>query len=112
MTGAIMRYALLIREDGRAVVGPRERSRRAAGLAALQAELQERGELMGSERLHPPEAAATVRCWDGGGIVITNGAFGGAREQITGFAVATARTGTRRSRWRPGFPPRGTDPSR
>ena len=86
-----MRYALLIREDGRAVVSPQERSRRAAGLTAFQEELQERGELMGSERLHAPEAAATVRCWDGGDIVITDGAFAGAREQITGFAVVDCK---------------------
>jgi len=86
-----MRYALLIREDGCAVVSPQERSRRAAGLTEFQEELQERGELMGSERLHAPEAAATVRCWDGGDIVITDGAFAGAREQITGFAVVDCK---------------------
>jgi hypothetical protein len=86
-----MRYALLIREDGRAVAGPQERSRRAAGLAAFREELRERGELIGSERLHPAEAAATVRCWDGGDIVITGGAFAGAREQVTGFAVVDCK---------------------
>jgi hypothetical protein len=91
MTGGIMRYALLIREDGRAVVGPQERSWRAAGLTTLQEEPRERGELMGSERLYPAEAAATVRCWDGGDIVITGGAFAGGREQVTGFAVVDCK---------------------
>ena len=82
-----MRYALLIREDESAVAGPQERSRRLAGLAAFRRGLEERGALVGGEQLHPAEAAATVRCWDGGDIVTTGGPFAGTREQITGFAV-------------------------
>jgi hypothetical protein len=91
MAGGIMRYALLIREDGQAVASPQERLRRAAGLTALQEEWQERGELMSGERLHPAEAAITVRCWDGGDIVTTSGPFAGTREQITGFAVVDGK---------------------
>ena len=86
-----MRYALLIRDDGSAAVSPQERSRRAAGLAAFQGELQERGALVGSEQLHPAETAATVRCWDGGDIVVTDGPFTGTREQIAGLAVVDCK---------------------
>ena len=82
-----MRYALLIREDESAVTGPQERSRRLAGLAAFRRGVEARGALVGAERLHPAETAATVRCWDGGDIVTTVGPFAGTREQITGFAV-------------------------
>ena len=86
-----MRYALLIREDENVVTGPEERSRRLAGLAAFSRGLEERGALVDSEQLHPAETAATVRCWDGGDIVTTNGPFAGAREQITGFAVVDCK---------------------
>ena len=86
-----MRYALLIREDESVVTGPQERSRRLAGLAAFRRGLEERGALVDSEQLHPAETAATVRCWDGGDIVTTNGPFAGAREQITGFAVVDCK---------------------
>ena len=84
-----MRYALLIREDESAVAGPQERSR-LAGLAAFRRELEERGALVG-EQLYPAEAAATVRCWDGGDIVTTGGPFAGTSEQITGFAVVDCK---------------------
>ena len=86
-----MRYALLIRGDESAVIGPQERSRRLAGLAAFRRELHERGALVGGEQLHPAETAATVRCWDGGDIVTTAGPFAGTREQITGFAVVDCK---------------------
>ena len=86
-----MRYALLIRQDESVVTGPQERSRRLAGLAAFSRGLEERGALVDSEQLHPAETAATVRCWDGGDIVTTNGPFAGAREQITGFAVVDCK---------------------
>ena len=86
-----MRYALLIREDESVVTGPQERSRRLAGLTAFRRGLEERGALVDSEQLHPAETAATVRCWDGGDIVTTNGPFAGAREQITGFAVVDCK---------------------
>jgi hypothetical protein len=86
-----MRYALLIRGDESVVTGPQERSRRLAGLAAFRRELEERGALVGAERLHPAETAATVRCWDGGDIVTTGGPFAGTREQITGLAVVDCK---------------------
>jgi hypothetical protein len=86
-----MHYALLIRDDESAVTDPQERSRRLAGFAAFRRELQERGALVDSEQLHSAETAATVRCWDGGDIIITNGPFAGTREQITGFAVVDCK---------------------
>jgi hypothetical protein len=85
-----MRYALLIREDESAVAGPQERSRRLAGLAAFRG-LEERGALVGAERLDPAETAAVVRCWDGGDVVTTSGPFAGTKEQITGFAVVDCK---------------------
>ena len=86
-----MRYALLIREDESAMPGPRERTRRLAGLATFRRGLEERGALVSAEQLDPAETAATVRCWDGGDIVTTSGPFAGAREQITGFAVVDCK---------------------
>ena len=86
-----MRYALLIRQDESVVTGPQERSRRNAANPASRRGLEERGALVDSEQLHPAETAATVRCWDGGDIVTTNGPFAGAREQITGFAVVDCK---------------------
>src|SRR5215813_1777135 len=71
--GGVMRYALLIRDDESAMIGPRERSRRLAGFAAFRRGLAERGALVGGGQLQPAEAAATVRCWDGGDIVTTDG---------------------------------------
>ena len=86
-----MRYALLIRGDESAATGPHERSRRLAGLAAFRRELEESGALVGAEQLQPAEAAATLRCWDGGDMVTTSGPFAGTREQITGFAVVDGK---------------------
>jgi hypothetical protein len=86
-----MRYALLIREDESVVTGPRERSRRLAGLAAFRRGLAERGVLAGAEQLHPAETAATLRCWDGGDMLTTSGPFAGTGEQITGFAVVDCK---------------------
>jgi hypothetical protein len=82
-----MRYALLIRQDKNAAISAQERSRRAAGLAAFQAGMRARGALMAGAQLQPAETAATVQCWDGGDIVISNGPFAGAGEQIAGFLV-------------------------
>jgi len=37
--------------------------------------------------LHPAETATTVRCWDGGDVVIADGPFARTSEQIVGFFV-------------------------
>jgi hypothetical protein len=89
--GGVMRYTLLIRDDENAVVSSEERSRRAAGLTAFQQEMQESGALVGGEQLEPTETAATVQCWDGGDIVVTDGPLGGSREQIAGFLVVDCK---------------------
>jgi hypothetical protein len=86
-----MRYVLLIRTDESAVTSPQERSRRGAGFARFQAEMQAHGALLGGEQLHPTQTAATVRCWDGGDIVITDGPFGETSEQIAGFVVVDGK---------------------
>jgi len=82
-----MRYALLIHQDDNAAIGAQERSRQDAGLAAFQAGMRAGSALTACEQLQPAETATTVQCWDGGDIVITNGPFAGAREQIAGFLV-------------------------
>jgi hypothetical protein len=86
-----MRYALFIRDDERAVISPKERSRRAAGLTAFQQEMQACGTLLVGEQLQPAEAAATVRCWAGGDIVVGRGLLAGAGEQIAGFLVVDCK---------------------
>jgi hypothetical protein len=86
-----MRYALLIRDDESAVISPQERSRRIAGFTAFQDEMRVDGTLVESEQLCPTETAATVRCWDGGDIVVGGGPFGGTREQIAGFLVVDCK---------------------
>ena len=86
-----MRYALLMCTDESAAIGAEERARRAAALDSFTDQMAARGMLLASEQLHRTETAATVRCWDGGDIVTTNGPFAGAREQITGFAVVDCK---------------------
>jgi len=107
-----MRYAFLIRDDGKAAVSSGERSRRAAGLTAFQAEIQASGALVGGEQLEPAETAATVRCWDGGDIMIDGGPPGGRGSRSPASSSSTARTWTTRSGWRPGSRPPGTARSR
>jgi hypothetical protein len=53
--------------------------------------VQARGALLAGEQLHPTETAATVQCWDGGDIVITEGPFGETKEQIAGFVVVDGK---------------------
>jgi hypothetical protein len=48
-----MRYALLICNNEKAVLGPGGRQERSAAFAAFQDEMQARGVLLGSERLGP-----------------------------------------------------------
>ena len=86
-----MRYALLIRDDERAVISQQERSRRIAGLAAFQDEMRADGTLVGGEQLCPTETAAMVRRWDGGDIMAGGGPFGESREQIAGFLVVDCK---------------------
>jgi hypothetical protein len=82
-----MRYALLTCTDESAVISDEERSRRARALASFEDQMCEQGVLLASEHLHPTETAATVRCWDGGDVIIADGPFAGTREQIDGLLV-------------------------
>jgi hypothetical protein len=82
-----MRYALLICQDESAVISTEERSRRAAAFTSFVDQMQARGVLVGSEQLRATETAATVRCFDGGDIVISDGPFAETEEQIAGFVI-------------------------
>ena len=86
-----MRYALLIHTDENAAIGDEERARRAAALCSFTGELEERGTLLASEHLHRTETAATVRCWDGGDVMITSGPFTETREQIDGLLIVECK---------------------
>ena len=82
-----MRYALLICTDEKAPVSPQERSRRRAAFESVQDQMRADGVLLGGERLHPTDTATTVRCWDGGDVVIADGPFAETKEQIAGFYI-------------------------
>ena len=86
-----MRYALLVCTDERAEVSDGERSRRAAAGAAFSDEMRERGVLLAGEPLHSTETAITVRCWDGGDIVIADGPCAETREQISGLFLVDCK---------------------
>jgi len=86
-----MRYALLTCTDESAVISDEERSWRAAALTSFEEQMRERGVLLSSEHLHPAEIATTVRCWDGGDVVIADGPFAVAREQIGSFIVVECK---------------------
>jgi hypothetical protein len=86
-----MRYAMFICADENAEVSSQERARRVAAFASLQEEMQTSGVLLASERLHPTDTATTVRCWDGGDLVIADGPFAETREQIAGFFIVDCK---------------------
>ena len=86
-----MRYALLIRTDESTAVGAEERVRRAAALEIFTEQLTARGTLLASEQLHRTEAAAMVQCWDGGDVMLTEGPFTEAREQVAGLFIVECK---------------------
>jgi len=86
-----MRYALLVCADESAAVSDEERARREAAFTRFGDEMRERGVLHAGERLHRAETAATVRCWDGGDVVIADGPFAQTKEQIVGFFVVDCK---------------------
>jgi hypothetical protein len=83
-----MRYALLICYDESAPVSGEEKSRREAQFIAIRDRMHARAMLAGSHRLQPARTARTVRCWDGGDVVITEGPFAQGREQLIGWLIA------------------------
>jgi hypothetical protein len=86
-----MRYALLIYADESAVVSPDVRSRRVTAFTSFQDQMRARGVLLGGERLHPTETATTVRCWNGGDVVIGDGPFAETKEQVAGFFIVDCK---------------------
>jgi hypothetical protein len=82
-----MRYALLTCTDQSALISDQERSRRARALASFENQMREQGVLLASGHLHPAGTAITVRCWDGGDLIIADGPFAATREQIDGLFV-------------------------
>jgi hypothetical protein len=86
-----MRYALLTCTDESAVISDEERSRRVAASALFEDEMRERGVLLTSEQLRPAPTATTVRCWDGGDIMISDGPFAQTKQQISGFFVVECK---------------------
>ena len=86
-----MRYALLISSDESAAIGDEERARRAAALGAFTDQMAARGTLLASEQLHRTETATTVRCWDGGDVIITDGPFAETKEQIAGLFIVECK---------------------
>jgi len=86
-----MRYALLIGDDEAAVISGEERSRRDAALSSFCGQMQASGMLAGGERLRPADTAVTVRCWDGGDVIVAAGPLAASREQIAGFFVVDCK---------------------
>jgi hypothetical protein len=86
-----MRYALLICADETAAVGDQERARRAAALSSFEDQMQARGVLLASEQLHRTETATTVRCWDGGDVIIGAGPFAEPAEQLAGMFIVECK---------------------
>ncbi len=82
-----MRYALLVCYDENAKVSAEEREHRAAGLASAPTRLRTEGALADGLRLQPASTAATVRCWDGGDVMVSPGPASAGREQLAACYV-------------------------
>jgi hypothetical protein len=82
-----MRYALLTCTDESAVISEEEGSRRAAAVTSFEDQMRDRGLLLANEQLSPAGTATTVRCWDGGDIIVADGPSAATKEQIGGWFV-------------------------
>ena len=82
-----MRYALLVCYDENAEITTEERSRRAAGIASASARLGADHAYAGGLRLQPASTAVTVRCWDGGDVMVSPGPVTAAGEQLAACFV-------------------------
>jgi hypothetical protein len=87
----VMRYALLVCTDESAAISEHERARRAAAGASFRDQMRERGVLLAGERLQPTATATTVRCWDGGDVMIAGGPFAQAREQVSSLFIVDCK---------------------
>jgi hypothetical protein len=79
-----MRYVLLVSNDEAAPVSAQESSRRDAAFRLFQNQRRSHGTLLAGERLQASGAATTVRCWDGGDVIISAGSNAAPTEQLTG----------------------------
>ncbi len=86
-----MRYAMLVCAGERTEVSDEERARREAAFTRFLGEMRERGVLHAGEWLRGAETATTVRCFDGGDIVIADGPFAETSEQIVGVFVVDCK---------------------
>lgn len=86
-----MRYALLTCTDENVAISEEERSWRATALTSFEDQMRERGVLLACEHLHPAETATTVRCWDGGDVIVAGGPFATTSEQIGGLFVVECK---------------------
>ena len=86
-----MRYALLICCDESVAVSDEEKSRREAQFIAIRDRMEARGVLAGGHRLQPACTARTVRCWDGGDVMITECPHPRATEQLTCWFIAECK---------------------
>jgi hypothetical protein len=82
-----MRYALLVSYDENAKVSAQERDRRAVGLASVPTRLRTEGAFACGLQLRPASTAATVRCWEGGDVMVSRGSIAAAGEKLTACFV-------------------------
>jgi hypothetical protein len=82
-----MRYVLLASNDEAAPISPAEGSRREAAFVRFQDQMRARGLIVLAERLDVSQTATTVRCWDGGDVIVSAGSTLPAEEQLTGVFV-------------------------
>jgi len=82
-----MRYALLVCYDQNANVSAEERARRAASLASVPTRLRAEGGFASELQLQPASTAATVRCWDGGDVMVSPGPAAAPGEQLAACFV-------------------------
>jgi hypothetical protein len=88
---ATMKYVLFALGDERpwAEAGPEERARVYAQWGAFERTLHERGAHLGGNELAHSSTATTIRK-DGGRVLVTDGPYAEAVEQISGYLVVEA----------------------
>jgi hypothetical protein len=82
-----MRYVLLVSNDEAAPISHQERSRRETAFVRFQDQTRGRGTTVLAERIDVSQAATTVRCWEGGDVIVSTGSNAPAGEQLTGVFV-------------------------
>lgn len=82
-----MRYVLLVSNDETAPISSQERSWRETAFLRFQDQMRTRGVTLVGERMQASEAATTVRCWDGGDVIVSAGNSAQAGEQLTGVFI-------------------------